>query len=172
MEPRRGSSREHRAKTLGLLPTEKPPRCLSDGNSTTRGCSARAGTNTSPSSRGWATTTRRRGAPRAHTSFLSSTKAPTGKPSPVKPSASCGSELRTDGFDALCSPSLARLPVAPPKLPKPKTRVLDLTARVEGFRYLGRDEFEMTIVWRVNKPLDLAPGEYWTFVPWPDPPVT
>ncbi len=73
---------------------------------------------------------------------------------------------------------------------QPATRVLELRGEVRRFKYLGGNEFEMEIVWHVDKPLGVTEGKYWAFTqfvnpkygqdgdivfrftPWPEPPFT
>jgi arylsulfatase len=70
-----------------------------------------------------------------------------------------------------------------------ETRLVDADPEAAEFRYLGGNEFEMTIVWHVRGPVD-ADQKYWCFTqfvnpkygtdndivfrftPWPDPPTT
>jgi hypothetical protein len=70
-----------------------------------------------------------------------------------------------------------------------ETRVVDVRPEVERFEHVGGNEFEMTILWRVNSDMPQE-GKYWSFTqfcnreyatdgdivfrftPWPEPPVT
>lgn len=72
---------------------------------------------------------------------------------------------------------------------KPEMSILEIAAEVENFKYLGGNEFEMGIVWHVDKAVK-AEGKHWAFTqflngrygkdgdivfrftPWPEPPVT
>ncbi|MCD6352360.1 MAG: sulfatase-like hydrolase/transferase, partial [Armatimonadetes bacterium] len=52
---------------------------------------------------------------------------------------------------------------------KPVTKALYMSARVGQFKYLGGNEFEMEIIWHVDRPIEVTEGKYWAFTQFLNP---